>query len=98
MFLYLSLILTLTTGCFGMVNENKGSTEEAILEQAKEAADQHLKEKYNVSVEFTDYNFPPQDLALQVYLEGYVIDDKEKEVSIVLDLENYEVIEVAKNF
>ncbi|WP_339849289.1 hypothetical protein [Paenibacillus sp. FSL W7-1088] len=67
-----------------MPNQNK------IIEQATEIGQQYFIDQYNTEVEFTDHKFMPKDLSHNVSLSGHVKDDKETEVSILIDYDTFE--------
>lgn len=62
-----------------------------IIEQATEIGQQYFIDQYNMEVEFTDHKFMPKDLSHNVSLSGYVQDDKETEISILIDYDTFEV-------
>ncbi|WP_413375601.1 hypothetical protein [Paenibacillus taichungensis] len=68
-----------------MPNQNK------IIEQATEIGQQYFIDQYNTEVEFTDHKFMPKDLSHNVSLSGHVKDDKETEISILIDYDTFEV-------
>ncbi|MGX1826737.1 hypothetical protein ACWIE6_00675 [Paenibacillus taichungensis] len=68
-----------------MPNQNK------IIEQATEIGQQYFIDQYNTEVEFTDHKFMPKDLSHNVSLSGHVKDDKEKEISILIDYDTFKV-------
>ncbi|WDQ34569.1 hypothetical protein PTQ21_10130 [Paenibacillus marchantiae] len=67
-----------------MPNQNK------IIEQATEIGQQYFIDQYNTEVEFTDHKFMPKDLSHNVSLSGHVKEDKETEISILIDYDTFE--------
>ncbi|MDR9743835.1 hypothetical protein P4H27_05360 [Paenibacillus taichungensis] len=67
-----------------MPNQNK------IIEQATEIGQQYFIDQYNTEVEFTDHKFMPKDLSQNVSLSGHVKEDKETEISILIDYDTFE--------
>lgn len=66
-----------------MPNQNK------IIEQATEIGQQYFIDQYNTEVEFTDHKFMPKDLSHNVSLSGHVKEDKETEISILIDYDTF---------
>ncbi|WP_408894173.1 hypothetical protein [Paenibacillus taichungensis] len=65
--------------------------QDKIIEQATEIGQQYFIDQYNTEVEFTDHKFMPKDLSHNVSLSGHVQDDKETEISILIDYDTFEV-------
>ncbi|PWW44923.1 MULTISPECIES: hypothetical protein [Paenibacillus] len=65
--------------------------QDKIIEQATEIGQQYFINQYNTEVEFTDHKFMPKDLSHNVSLNGYVQDDKETEISILIDYNTFKV-------
>lgn len=61
-----------------------------IIEQATEIGQQYFIDQYNTEVEFTDHKFMPKDLSHNVSLSGHVKEDKETEISILIDYDTFE--------
>ncbi|RAI93673.1 hypothetical protein DET54_109129 [Paenibacillus pabuli] len=65
--------------------------QDKIIEQATEIGQQYFINQYNTEVEFTDHKFMPKDLSHNVSLNGHVQDDKETEISILIDYDTFKV-------
>ncbi|KOY13047.1 hypothetical protein [Paenibacillus xylanivorans] len=65
--------------------------QDKIIEQATEIGQQYFIDQYNTEVEFTDHKFMPKDLSHNVSLSGHVQDEKETEISILIDYDTFEV-------
>ncbi|MDN8591609.1 hypothetical protein Q0V21_22855 [Paenibacillus sp. 11B] len=65
--------------------------QDKIIEQATEIGQQYFIDQYNTEVEFTDHKFMPKDLSHNVSLSGHVQDDKDTEISILIDYDTFEV-------
>ncbi|WP_336764507.1 hypothetical protein [Paenibacillus sp. USHLN196] len=64
------------------------------INKAKEAGKTHLKEKYDLNVEFTRQKLNPPDLGTDVGLYGHLAEDKDTEVFLLINYETLEVITV----
>ncbi|SEK83724.1 MULTISPECIES: hypothetical protein [unclassified Paenibacillus] len=65
--------------------------QDEIIEQATQVGQQYFIDQYNTEVEFTDHKFMPKDLSHNVSLSGHVQDDKETEISILIDYDTFKV-------
>lgn len=65
--------------------------QDKIIEQATQVGQQYFIDQYNTEVEFTDHKFMPKDLSHNVSLSGHVQDDKETEISILIDYDTFKV-------
>ncbi|AJG77768.1 hypothetical protein FOC75_03360 [Bacillus cereus] len=74
---YLGLIIIFTIifsgGC--SMNTDKKNEEQKIVEKANETAIKYFKEKENLDVVITGYEFAPSDFQT-VFIKGHVKDDK----------------------
>ncbi|MEC0123400.1 hypothetical protein [Paenibacillus pabuli] len=65
--------------------------QDKIIDQATEIGQQYFIDQYNTKVEFTDHKFMPKDLSHNVSLSGHIQEDKETEISILIDYDTFEV-------
>ncbi|MFK0522805.1 hypothetical protein ACINKY_11430 [Paenibacillus illinoisensis] len=69
-----------------MSNEQKET-----LEKAQQVSLTYFKENYGVEVEFTDYKFLPADLSHNMSLNGHVKNNKDTEITILVNYDTFEV-------
>lgn len=83
-FSFLLICSFLFSGC--MSNEQKET-----LEKAQQVSLTYFKENYGVEVEFTDYKFLPADLSHNMSLNGHVKNNKDTEITILVNYDTFEV-------
>ncbi|WP_242220403.1 hypothetical protein [Bacillus cereus group sp. BfR-BA-01380] len=79
-YLFSTLILIILCGC----NMNQKNKEQQIVDKAKETTINYFKEKQDLDVIITGYDFAPKDFQT-VFIYGHVKDDKSK--SFTADVE-----------
>lgn len=72
-------------GCNSIPNQDK------IIEKATQVGYQYFIDHYNTEVEFIDHTFMPKDLSHNISLSGHVKDNKETEITILIDYDTFEV-------
>ncbi|WP_340400685.1 hypothetical protein [Paenibacillus sp. FSL H8-0079] len=65
--------------------------QDKIIEEATQVGHQYFIDHYNTEVEFTDHKFMPKDLSHNISLSGHVENNKETEISILIDYDTFEV-------
>ncbi|PAF31270.1 hypothetical protein CHI14_12140 [Paenibacillus sp. 7516] len=83
-FSFFLICIFLFSGC--MSNEQKET-----LEKAQQVSLTYFKENYGVEVEFTDYKFLPADLSHNMSLNGHVKNNKDTEITILVNYDTFEV-------
>lgn len=72
-------------GCNSITNQDK------IIEEATQVGHQYFINHYNTEVEFIDHKFMPKDLSHNISLSGHVKNNKETEITIIIDYDTFEV-------
>lgn len=72
-------------GCNSIPNQDK------IIEKATQVGYQYFIDHYNTEVEFIDHTFMPKDLSHNISLSGHVKNNKEIEITILIDYDTFEV-------
>ncbi|WP_339285744.1 hypothetical protein [Paenibacillus sp. FSL R5-0486] len=65
--------------------------QDKIIEEATQVGHQYFIDHYNTEVEFTDHTFMPKDLSHNISLSGHVKNNKETEITILIDYDTFEV-------
>lgn len=65
--------------------------QEQVIEKATQVGHQYFIDHYNTEVHFTDHKFMPKDLSHNLNLSGYVKDNQEVSISILIDYDTFEV-------
>ncbi|UNK17366.1 hypothetical protein MNQ98_23260 [Paenibacillus sp. N3/727] len=86
------VIIFLLGECQQIISKNitKNAKDQEIIEQAKATAIKHLKNKYELDVEFTKAEMLPSYVAHEVILEGTVIGNKEQNFNISVNYKTNE--------
>lgn len=87
------IIILLALGFQKIYNHNleKKMNNQAIIDQAKFTAVEHLKEKYELDVEITGEQMLPTYVSYRVSLEGNVIGNKDQHFNISVNYKTNEV-------
>lgn len=88
------LIILVGLGFQKIYNHNleKKMNNQAIIDQAKITAVEHLKEKYELDVEITGEQILPTYVSYRVSLEGNVIGSKEQNFNVSVNYKTNEVL------
>ena len=65
--------------------------EKQTVQLSQEAAAKYFDEKYGVEVEFTKHKISPPDLAHTVGLNGHIKDEKEEEIFILVNYDDFTI-------
>ncbi|MDR6725626.1 hypothetical protein J2W91_004128 [Paenibacillus amylolyticus] len=78
-------LILMLGGCNSIPNQNK------IIKEASQVGHQYFIEYYNTEVEFNEHKFMPKDLSHNISLSGYVKNNKETEITILINYDTFEV-------
>lgn len=78
-----------------MKSTEKQEQESQIVDKAKEIAIDYFKKKHSATVEFTRYQIPPTYVGNEVALYGYLNGQKDQDFMILIDSNDFKVIEAA---
>jgi len=65
--------------------------QDKTIEEATQVGHQYFTDHYNTEVEFTDHIFMPKDLSHNISLSGHVKNNKETEITILINYDTFEV-------
>ncbi|NUU78017.1 hypothetical protein [Paenibacillus xylanilyticus] len=83
-FIFLMISIFVFTGCTS--DEQKDT-----IQKAQQVSLAYFKENYGVDVQFTEHKFLPADLSHNVSLSGHIENNKETEVTILVNYDTFEV-------
>lgn len=72
-------------GCSTIPNQGK------IIEEATQVGQNYFIDEYSTEVEFTDHKFMTKDLSHNISLSGHVKANKDTEITILIDYDNFRV-------
>jgi hypothetical protein len=72
-------------GCNTIPNQGK------IIEEAIQVGQNYFIDEYSTEVEFTDHKFMPKDLSHNISLSGHVKENKDTEITILINYDTFKV-------